>query len=491
MQLSAAMSLPRPRFFASAIAALAAALALAAPAAAVTITEFEVQPGAAPGAHVPRYIEPGPEGLLWFTDGGTKPGLGRMTTDGEPVTFLGQGQLPVDLTIAGDGTVYWTAANGTGRRLPNGSTELVVWTLDTYAIALNAAGELRWGEGRSGGGNSSSICRNKDNVWSGERECNALQGPGQTRVTGMVVAPGGGMWSAWHELDLVVPTEADGFTLKTPIALPENSGPTRLAVGSDGNVWVTMFDAGAIDRFLPDGTRKRFLLPAGTKPNDIAAGPDGALWYTAFGTNRIGRITTDGIVTEYPIPTPNSQPVGIAAGPDGNLWFTESASGKIGRLVPDALPPAPGPGPGPGAASPVRDIVAPSFAPAPKFAPKRFAVAGNRAAPKGLPRGGRLQLGLSEPAGVTVSVARSLPGRRAGARCVAPAQAKPSAKRCTRLVVRGSFSAQLGAGSGSIPFSGKLNGRPLPPAAYVATVTATDAAGNVSAASTAGFTIAG
>ena len=307
----------------------------------------------------------------------------------------------------------------------------------------------------------------------------------------MVVAPGGGMWTAWYELNLVVPTEVDGFTLKAPISLPENSGPSRLAVGSDGNVWVTMFDAGAIDRFLPDGTRKRFLLPVGTKPNDITAGPDGALWYTAFGTNRIGRITTDGVVTEHPIPTPDSQPIGITTGADGNLWFTESASGKIGRLVPDPPPSAPGPGPSPLAVTPAPDTTAPSFTSAPTFAPKRFAVAGNRAAPKGLPRGGQLQLSLSESASVTVSIARSLPGRKVGSSCVAPGKAKPSAKRCTRLLVQGSLSTQLGTGAGSIPFNGKLNGRPLPPGSYVATVTAKDAAGNVSAAAGASFTVVG
>ena len=177
VQRSAAMSLPRPRFFGSAIAALAAALALAAPAGAVTITEFEVQPGTAPGVHTPRYIESGPGGILWFTDGGTKAGLGRIDTNGERFPFLDESKSPLDLTIAGDGTVYWTAANGTGRRLPTGVMEWKGWTVDTYAIGLNAAGELRWGEARSGGGNSSSICRTENNVWAGAAKSAPSMGP--------------------------------------------------------------------------------------------------------------------------------------------------------------------------------------------------------------------------------------------------------------------------------------------------------------------------
>jgi virginiamycin B lyase len=55
----------------------------------------------------------------------------------------------------------------------------------------------------------------------------------------------------------------------------------------------------------------------------ITAGPDGNLWFTEYGGNKIGRITTAGVITEFPIPTDDSEPWGITSGPDGNLWFTE------------------------------------------------------------------------------------------------------------------------------------------------------------------------
>jgi hypothetical protein len=67
----------------------------------------------------------------------------------------------------------------------------------------------------------------------------------------------------------------------------------------------------------------------------ITAGPDGALWFTMFAANSIGRITTTGAITQYPIPTANSQSSGIATGPDGSIWFTEHAAGKIGQIVID------------------------------------------------------------------------------------------------------------------------------------------------------------
>jgi virginiamycin B lyase len=67
-------------------------------------------------------------------------------------------------------------------------------------------------------------------------------------------------------------------------------------------------------------------------PAGIAAGPDGALWFTES-INKIGRITTAGVITEYPMPTAGSSAYGIAAGPDGALWFTEYWDNKIGRIT--------------------------------------------------------------------------------------------------------------------------------------------------------------
>jgi len=73
----------------------------------------------------------------------------------------------------------------------------------------------------------------------------------------------------------------------------------------------------------------------------ITAGPNGTIWFTEYGPNgnNIGRITLSGTVTEFSIPTKNSQPSAIAAAPDGNLWFTEENpnANKIGRITPSGI----------------------------------------------------------------------------------------------------------------------------------------------------------
>jgi virginiamycin B lyase len=76
---------------------------------------------------------------------------------------------------------------------------------------------------------------------------------------------------------------------------------------------------------------------ASSGPTGIAAGPvDGTLWFTERTANKIGRITAAGVITEYAIPTANSEPYAITAGTDGTIWFTESAVdvNQIGRLRP-------------------------------------------------------------------------------------------------------------------------------------------------------------
>jgi hypothetical protein len=48
-------------------------------------------------------------------------------------------------------------------------------------------------------------------------------------------------------------------------------------------------------------------------------------------------VTTAGAFTEYSIPTPNSAPMGITVGPDGALSFTETGANKIGRITKHGL----------------------------------------------------------------------------------------------------------------------------------------------------------
>ena len=170
----------------------------------------------------------------------------------------------------------------------------------------------------------------------------------QTNPTSIVSGPGGALWIAEGQDYVQKLTTSGTFSTYATSAMP-NYAPGDdvehgIAVGPDGNLWVTQqftwTDAstqvsGVIARVSPAGTVAYFPTPtAGSDPYEITSGPAGDLWFTENSANKIGVVNTSGAMREFAIPTVSSAPTGIVAGPDGNLWFTESATNKIGRMTP-------------------------------------------------------------------------------------------------------------------------------------------------------------
>jgi streptogramin lyase len=113
--------------------------------------------------------------------------------------------------------------------------------------------------------------------------------------------------------------------------LNPGSSPVGITQGPEGNIWFA--DDGsipAIGRITPSGAIIEFSagLKTGSAPLEITDGPDGNLWFTDQGaTKAIGRVTPSGTITEFSSGLgPGSNPVGIAEGPDSNLWFTDAGS---------------------------------------------------------------------------------------------------------------------------------------------------------------------
>jgi virginiamycin B lyase len=466
------------------------ALVVAVPAQAVTITEFPTD-----GGQLPRYIHVGPDQNLWFTEvGPTSGAIGRISTAGDPFAAIPQVYKPVDLVTMPDGTVVWTTERGIlGRRLPNGTVQTTSAGVGhAYAIALTASGDMRWGvDSRYGeSGVDGLVCRLTGDFVSFSPVCAPDPTIMFTRMTGLALDAAGRMWAAAYEgnhLDRMT-VGADAFDLK--VDLPEGSGPSRLALGPDGNLWVTMYDASAIDRVAPSGARTRFPLPPGRGPNDIVEGPDGALWFTELKGDAIGRMTLGGQVQEFTL-APGSQPEGITTGPDGALWFTDSGTAKIGRLRLD--PAQEGAGGGGSGGGGVADQVAPRFVKGVAFDPRRFRVASGPTATSArrrvTPRGSSLSYTLSEPASVTIILAQPTIGRRVGKSCEPATRSNQRKHRCTRYLTVGTLKRRALQGLNKLAFTGRVGRKALKAGGYRATATAKDAAGNVSAPSTASFTI--
>ncbi len=125
-------------------------------------------------------------------------------------------------------------------------------------------------------------------------------------------------------------TSAGAFTL-FPVAR-SNAGASKITSGPDGNLWFTRPADARIGRITTSGVITEFPLPTNSLPRNITGGPDGNVWFTKP-DDRIGRITPAGVVTEFATPTSHIWPFAIAAGPDGNVWYTESYPG-LGRVTP-------------------------------------------------------------------------------------------------------------------------------------------------------------
>lgn len=167
--------------------------------------------------------------------------------------------------------------------------------------------------------------------------------------TSIAAGADGNLWitesTAQNVLQIVKMNTSGTVLAAYPIAPNADSGAQEfldsIAAGPDGNMWFILADWGyngidTIGKIAPDGTITRYNLPSSgsfsggnAAANAIVAGPDGNLWFTEANANRIGKITTSGTIAEYPLPA-GTYPQNIAAGPDGNLWLRCNCGGAVG-----------------------------------------------------------------------------------------------------------------------------------------------------------------
>jgi streptogramin lyase len=186
------------------------------------------------------------------------------------------------------------------------------------------------------------------------------------------LGPGGGIWFTETTARKVGHITSTGalreFTVPLPPAHgstgplsfgrlepPELPGPGSIVAGPDGNLWFTNGGSdvgvsgvygGQIDRITPAGTVSEYQIPSpDSQPDRLVAGPDGNLWFTesTLRGGVIGRITPQGTITKFVLPEVHervNETFGIAAGRDGALWFTDQLRGpgpwtsRIGRITP-------------------------------------------------------------------------------------------------------------------------------------------------------------
>jgi hypothetical protein len=86
--------------------------------------------------------------------------------------------------------------------------------------------------------------------------------------------------------------------------------------------WYLMFDLSPVWKLLRGNGKRRATVRKPPRPRLALEALDERILMS---------------VTEFPVPTPDSNLYGITRGRDGNLWFTEALAGKIGRITPGGV----------------------------------------------------------------------------------------------------------------------------------------------------------
>jgi virginiamycin B lyase len=258
----------------------------------------------------PRYVTPGSDGNLWFTEGadfftpnadpdtgGTFHNqIGRITPTGEITEFRVEGcQCFLNDIVQGPGGVlYYTTNNqGLGRITTDGEVlpEVVPGNFSAIGGGVAAHGNDVW-----------YTDFNTDSLW---------------RYSVDPENPNSGQFTQ--------------FEVPTP-----GADPLDVAVASDGTVWFS--GSGAIRSLDPQSGAFTETPVTGSSPRHIAIASDGKVWFTDRFNHNVGYLDPSSDVVEvFPTLTPNAGPQDIAAANDGSMWFTQARVGNVARITPDGV----------------------------------------------------------------------------------------------------------------------------------------------------------
>lgn len=135
---------------------------------------------------------------------------------------------------------------------------------------------------------------------------------------------------------LFSPTGAQGRVFKE-VTVPTPASVPAAILHDAFDLWFTELEGNKIGRMNRDlgGVITEYPIPTpNSGPTSIVMKPLGTVrevWFTESRGNKIGRLTQNGVLTEYSLPNPGSSPRDI----DGDLWFTEFDGNRIGRITQD------------------------------------------------------------------------------------------------------------------------------------------------------------
>ena len=256
-----------------------------------------------PGNSWPGQLAMAPDGTLWVAESSlgflaSISPSGRVTQHRLTDPLHAPSLDPSHLTIASDGSIWFSCPLDIGRITPDGKVSLFHDLPMVYgspdAITAGSDGSVWYGATTADGWQLVHITAKL----SASHVSLPLHQFGP-HITGLAFGPGERLWFTsspiGNERGKVGYADAHGHTRIWPTDDPFVG---RIVPGPDGALWFG--ERVAIGRITPSGSISYHRAPRMKYLGGLVSGPGDALWFTT--STSVGRITTAGTITLWPVP---------------------------------------------------------------------------------------------------------------------------------------------------------------------------------------------
>ena len=301
----------------------------------MSLTDYALPAG--PEVSVGAFAE-GLDGSMWYTKSSTANRVGRISNDGQILaeyfipTFV---SAPRDIAVGPDGNMWFTeggknkigfinATNGAIQEfvLPtagSGPTGIAKGPDDAMWFALLAANKI----GR---------ITKEGTITEYSPSTGSLSEP-----YGIASDGSGALWFTQRSGNKIGRIQVSTGVI-TEFPLPkQNSKPEVIRLGPDGAMWFTLRNGRKIGRISSAGEISEFSINK-IYPKTLAVGPDNALWFTGdyyeggVPKEKMGRLTVEGDLSVYDV----NEGVSALGSSSTNktLWLGYDKGAEVARFVP-------------------------------------------------------------------------------------------------------------------------------------------------------------
>jgi streptogramin lyase len=295
----------------------------------------------------PEGITLGADGQLWMS---VASGLEPTTTAGKlgtevPNAYLStsSGSIPGPVITDANGNLWWIQ-----RTYSEYDAQIESFSLSTHLPSeYDVQGESEVDAGRNSHGSLALDTQNNQiyftqDIFSGPAEIGVIN-PTTGSVATLAALPsgstpagitynamnGGYLWFTDEGLNKIGYINPGGNVAYINTRPAGDTNPDDIVADSSGNLWVSWYGSGTVDRFTPTGAgswlSKPITLGSGTSsnPTGLTIGPDGNLWVVETGQVQVINPSTQTIIESIPLSGNGS----IMSRPEDNrVWVTTSNS---------------------------------------------------------------------------------------------------------------------------------------------------------------------